>query len=105
MLQANPSASTMRSPVTGRASHAGGHALGRSAQLLVRHVREDVLPQRQRHPRRLEHAERERDEPDVEVRTAVAPAVEMDAADVAEREDRAVDARGDAAEVRLELLR
>ena len=41
----------------------------------------------------------------MEVRAAVAPAVEMDASDVAEREDRTLDPRGHAAEVGRELLR
>ena len=66
-------------------SHRGGDALGGRGELLVGDVRQRVLPERQHHPRRLDHPERPRQEPDVEVRAAVAPAVEVHAADVAER--------------------
>src|SRR5262249_7803597 len=46
-----------------------------------------------------------RDEPDVEVRAAVTPAVEMHPADVAEREDSPLDTCRDASEVRGQLVR
>src|SRR5581483_6371511 len=86
-------------------SHRLRHPLGRGAELLVGDVRENVLPDRQRHPGSLDHPEWPRQEPDVEVGAAVAPAVEVDARDVAEGEDRALDAGGNAAEIGLEPLR
>ena len=49
-------------------------------------------------PDGLDHAERARQEPDVEVGAAVAPAVEVHPADVAEGEDGALDARAEVAE-------
>ena len=56
-------------------------------------------------PERLEHPERARQEPDVEVGTAVAPPVEVHAGDVPEAEDRALDTPGDPTEVGRELRR
>ena len=85
-------------PTGERLSKRFGDPPGRVRELLVRDVGEDVLPERKHHPRRLEHPERPRNEPHVEVRAAVAPAVEVHAADVAEAENRALDTGGQRAE-------
>ena len=69
-----------------------------SRNSLVGDVRQYVLPQGEHEVLRLEHPERPRHEPDVEVRSAVAPTREMDASDVSVREDRPLDPRHERAE-------
>ena len=59
---------------------------------LLRHRREDVVPDRgEAHPE-LRHPRRPAHEPEMEVLAAVAPAAHVDATDVADRVDRALDA-------------
>ena len=79
---------TTASPVPSRRARPApraGHSAAATALVRRRasssslHVRQHVLPQRQHVLLRLEHAERARQEPDVEVGAAVAPAVEVDA--------------------------
>ena len=55
---------------------------------------QDVLPHGQERSGHVHPAERARDEPQVEVRASLAPAVDVHAADVAQREDGALDAPG-----------
>src|SRR5215475_14029230 len=80
-------------------SHCRRDAARGLGELVVGDVRQHVLPQREHHPGSLDHPERARQEPDMEVGTAVAPTIEMHAGDVAERQNRALDTRRDDAEV------
>jgi len=57
------------------------------------------LPQRQHHPARVEHAQRAREEPHMEVRSAVSPAVQVDPGCPAEGEDGPLDFGRDPAKV------
>lgn len=82
-------------PAVARLRTCGGNRFSRRPQLVVRHVREDVLPEREHHALGLEHAEGPRDEPHVKVGATVSPSVEVHARDVAEREDRPLDAGHD----------
>ena len=106
-----PSPITTASPfrAAGRAarrcsSHRGCDAFRGVGELRVGHVRQHVLPERQHHPLRLDHAERPGQEPHVEVRPTVAPAVEVNTSDVAERQNRTLDASDNAAELLLQRL-
>src|SRR6266508_1587853 len=80
-------------------SHRSGDALRRGRQLLVRDVRQHVLPDRQHHPGGLDHPERPRQEPDMEMRAAVTPSVQVDASEVTQRKDGPLDTRRDTTEV------
>src|SRR5690349_12113189 len=67
------------------------HLVTEGAALLIGNVRQGVLPQRQHHPGGLDHAERARQEPDVEVRATVAPTIEVDASEVADGQQGTLD--------------
>jgi hypothetical protein len=72
---------------------------------LLRHRRENVVPDRgEAHPE-LRHPRRPPHEPEVEVLAAVAPAADVDALDVPDCEDRALDADEERPELRLSLGR
>src|SRR5947207_3430050 len=80
-------------------------AMGTRLHAIVTKAAPDLVPNRQGHAGPLDHAEGPRKEPDVEVRAAVAPAVQVDPCDVAEREDRALDPCRHPTEVGLQLIR
>src|SRR5262245_51929567 len=80
--------------------HRGGDLATGLGDLVLGGGREHVLPRHEHRATHVEPAERTRHEPEVEVRTAVAPAVEVHPADVAERQDRALHATADGAERR-----
>ena len=85
-----------------RAEHGRGEV--RPPELL-RHRRQDVVPDRgEAHPE-LRHPRRPPHEPEMEVLAAVAPAADVDAFDVPDAVDRALDADDQRPELRLALRR
>src|SRR5215472_949240 len=65
----------------------GRHLLSRRGEFLVRHVREHVLPNWQIHTASLQHPRGPRHKPDVEVRAAVTPAVQVHTSHIALGQD------------------
>src|SRR5215469_3593973 len=65
----------------------GRHLLSSRGELVVWHVGQHVLPDREIHAARLEHPRGPRHKPDVEVRAAITPAVQMHASHIALSQD------------------